>query len=125
MENSKTASFVITRSGRIKWLHVPEGFPRLTARKLERIRRATIRSHDPTRYMVVATIGGIRTLYYRAEDSCFGSHISAATLFKDRSVAEAVRKALRGDRMRRGYKVLKVRKTKSGVRLVKKLDPKK
>jgi len=87
------------------------------------MRRATIRSHDPIRYVVVATVGREWTLYYSAESAGLGSHVSVATLFKERKVAEAVRKALRDSRKRRGFRVVKVRKTKAGVRLVGKLNP--
>ena len=122
MDESKTAAFKITRTRRLKWLHKPDGFPELSRRKLERMRRAVIASRDPTRYIIVATFAGRWVLYHRVEDAGFGSHISMATLFKQRSVAEAVRKTIFGSRLQRRLRVIKVRKSKTGVRLAEKLN---
>ena len=85
------------------------------------MRRAVIKSRDTTRYVIIAALGGRWILFHRVEDAGFGSHISMATLFKHRRSAEAVRKTVCGTKLRCGLKVVKVKKTKSGVRLAEKL----
>lgn len=120
MKNAKrdTAVLRLSRSGRLRYISKPPGFPELSKVKLERMRRNIAESLDPTRYIIVVAFGRGCVLHYRAEDAGFGSHISMATLFKDKKAAEAVRRAIYGRRLRSGLKVVQVRKTKLGVRLV-------
>ena len=120
MENveSNTAVLRLSRTGRLRFITKPPGFPKLSKAKLERMRRNIADSVDPTRYVIVAPFAKGDVLYYRVEDAGFGSHISMATLFKRKQVALAASKAIYGSKVRRSLKVVQVKKTKSGVRVV-------
>jgi hypothetical protein len=116
--NKDTAIVRLSRRGKLYFQSKPPGFPELSDAKLNRMRRSIADSFDPTRYIIVSPIGRSDVLCYRTEDSSFCSHISMATLFKNQEVAEAVRGAIFGQKLQERLKVVRVKKTKSGVRLV-------
>lgn len=113
-----TAVLRLSRAGRLRVISKPPGFPELSKVKLERMRRSIAESRDPTRYVIAVRFAERATFYYRAEDAGFGSHIRMATLFKQEKVAEAVRSAIYGRKLRDKLKVVRVKKTKTGVRVV-------
>ena len=105
-------------TGRLKLVRKSPGFPKLSQARLARMRRGLKDSFDPIRYIIVAPFAGNTVLHYRVEDAGLGSHISMATLFKERRSAEAVRKSIASVRVRKALRVVRVKKTKTGVRIV-------
>lgn len=108
----------VSMTGRLKLVRKSPGFPELSQTRLASIRRAVEDSLDPIRYIIVAPFAGDCVLHYRVEDAGMGSHISMATLFKERKAAEAVRKSIVSARVRKALQVVRVKKNKAGVRLV-------
>ncbi|MBI3779141.1 MAG: hypothetical protein HY274_09575 [Gammaproteobacteria bacterium] len=83
---------------------------RLTPSQIRELKSRLKDARDPTRFVIVSRFSRKFALYYNVSDATYAMNdVSAATLFKRRRAAEAVRKLLRGNAC-----LLKVRLMKDG-----------
>jgi hypothetical protein len=106
---------------------VESDFPPLSARELAELKRQMADIRDPTRYVIVSPFSRRFCLYYLPESGNYiMNEIPAEALFKRKAEAEAVAnvlergrpKRVHGKRMPRSLRVIAVKKTKGGVRIL-------
>jgi hypothetical protein len=110
------------RSARKRELKLDEdGFPPLTRAQKAELERRIRDMDDPHRYMIISALfSRKRLMFYEVSENVFAmGDIAGGTLFKRKEAAEAVFRTLG----RETLQVIKVKKTKKGIRLVDSVKP--
>ena len=106
-------------------------FPPLSAKEIAELKRRVADSRDPTRYVIVSPFSRRFCLYYLPESGNYiMNEIPVEALFKRKAEAEAVAKVLErdrpkrsgGKRLPRSLRVIAVKKTRGGVRILDEVD---
>ncbi len=96
-------------------------FPPLSKRQLAELKRRVADMKDPTRYVIVSSFLPTFSLFYCPSDGVFTmNEIPETACFKRKAEALAVAEALERRRRKRtrDLQIIKVKKTKRGVRVL-------